>query len=253
MNGIFTTPATPGVLRWETLFTPYNPGKGTPNLAGTFEARAFVPLPISLAAHVSYVKKTNTWLLSGTASEGGLPLSGLAVKVARGLSATALAVKSSTKTGASGSWKTSGKLKPKKTTYFKATASAGRARLHGAGVHEPTAGDDRTRRLRHGDALALVGEERRGQVEALTREPLGVRSCINVQGLTPPFRIGTCSWADEALSKYFYPPKLPAKERLAYYAELFDTVEVDSTYYRLPASRWCRAGPTARRPASRCT
>jgi uncharacterized protein YecE (DUF72 family) len=55
-----------------------------------------------------------------------------------------------------------------------------------------------------------------------------------VQGLTP-VRIGTCSWADEALSKYFYPPKLPAKERLAYYAQRFDTVEVDSTYYRLPA------------------
>src|SRR6201993_3412159 len=47
-------------------------------------------------------------------------------------------------------------------------------------------------------------------------------------------RIGTCSWADEALSKYFSPPKLPAKERLAWYAEHFDTVEVDSTYYRLP-------------------
>ena len=47
-------------------------------------------------------------------------------------------------------------------------------------------------------------------------------------------RIGTCSWADEALSKWFYPPKLPAKERLAWYAQHFDTVEVDSTYYRLP-------------------
>jgi uncharacterized protein YecE (DUF72 family) len=49
-----------------------------------------------------------------------------------------------------------------------------------------------------------------------------------------PVRIGTCSWADDALSKYFYPPKLPAKERLAWYAQFFDTVEVDSTYYRLP-------------------
>ena len=55
-----------------------------------------------------------------------------------------------------------------------------------------------------------------------------------MQGLTP-VRIGTCSWADEALAKYFYPPKFPAKERLAYYAEHFDTVEVDSTYYRLPS------------------
>ena len=56
-----------------------------------------------------------------------------------------------------------------------------------------------------------------------------------MQGLTPPIRIGTCSWADDALSKYFYPPKLPAKERLAWYSQFFDTVEVDSTYYRLPS------------------
>jgi len=53
--------------------------------------------------------------------------------------------------------------------------------------------------------------------------------------VTAPIRIGTCSWADEALSKHFYPPKFPAKERLAYYADHFDTVEVDSTYYRLPS------------------
>jgi uncharacterized protein YecE (DUF72 family) len=52
--------------------------------------------------------------------------------------------------------------------------------------------------------------------------------------MAAPVRIGTCSWADEALSKYFYPPKLPAKERLAWYSQFFDTVEVDSTYYRLP-------------------
>ena len=57
----------------------------------------------------------------------------------------------------------------------------------------------------------------------------------SVRTRTTPIRIGTCSFADEALSKYFYPPKLPAKERLAYYADHFDTVEVDSTYYRLPS------------------
>jgi uncharacterized protein YecE (DUF72 family) len=50
-----------------------------------------------------------------------------------------------------------------------------------------------------------------------------------------PVRIGTCSWADESLSKYFYPRGVPAKERLTYYAEHFDTVEVDSTFYRLPS------------------
>jgi uncharacterized protein YecE (DUF72 family) len=49
-----------------------------------------------------------------------------------------------------------------------------------------------------------------------------------------PLRIGTCSWADEALSKFWYPKEVPPKERLRYYAEHFSTVEVDSTYYRLP-------------------
>jgi uncharacterized protein YecE (DUF72 family) len=60
-------------------------------------------------------------------------------------------------------------------------------------------------------------------------------------------RIGTCSWADEALSKHFYPPGLPPRERLAYYAERYDTVELDSSYYRLPeesmAVRWAEQTP----------
>jgi uncharacterized protein YecE (DUF72 family) len=49
-----------------------------------------------------------------------------------------------------------------------------------------------------------------------------------------PVRIGTCSWADEALSKHWYPRGTPARERLRYYAERYSTVEVDSTFYRVP-------------------
>lgn len=48
-------------------------------------------------------------------------------------------------------------------------------------------------------------------------------------------RIGTCSFADEALVKNWYPHGLAPKERLHFYAERFDTVEIDSTYYRLPS------------------
>jgi uncharacterized protein YecE (DUF72 family) len=47
-------------------------------------------------------------------------------------------------------------------------------------------------------------------------------------------RIGTCSFADEALATYWYPPGLPPRERLSWYAEHFSTVEIDSTYYRVP-------------------
>ena len=52
--------------------------------------------------------------------------------------------------------------------------------------------------------------------------------------MTAPVRIGTCSWADDALAKHWYPQGTPPRERLAYYAERFSTVEVDSTYYRVP-------------------
>jgi uncharacterized protein YecE (DUF72 family) len=63
-----------------------------------------------------------------------------------------------------------------------------------------------------------------------------------------PIRIGTCSWADESLTKYFYPRGIKgAEERLNYYTERFDTVEANSTYYHLPAremvERWAERTP----------
>jgi len=52
--------------------------------------------------------------------------------------------------------------------------------------------------------------------------------------------VGTCSWAEKTLiaSGEFYPKgTTSAEERLRYYASRFDTVEVDSTYYAIPATR----------------
>jgi uncharacterized protein YecE (DUF72 family) len=51
-----------------------------------------------------------------------------------------------------------------------------------------------------------------------------------------PVRIGTCSFADEALQTYFYPRGVrTGRDQLPYYAQYFDTVEIDSTFYRLPS------------------
>ena len=123
VNGIFTTPTRGGLLKWDTLFTPYNPGKGTPNAAGAFEARAFVPLPIILNLQASYKKATKTYTLSGRVSRGGLPASGLSVAIVRGASVTALRRAASAKTGTSGTFRVTGKLTPRKTTFFQASAS----------------------------------------------------------------------------------------------------------------------------------
>jgi uncharacterized protein YecE (DUF72 family) len=61
-------------------------------------------------------------------------------------------------------------------------------------------------------------------------------------------RIGTCSWADDSLSKLWYPRGVSSAEaRLRYYADHFDTVEVNSSYYALPeaamAEKWVERTP----------
>jgi uncharacterized protein YecE (DUF72 family) len=63
-----------------------------------------------------------------------------------------------------------------------------------------------------------------------------------------PVRIGVCSWADEGLLTRWYPRGVSSpRARLEYYAERFDTVEVDSPFYRLPtpetAARWAERTP----------
>ena len=59
--------------------------------------------------------------------------------------------------------------------------------------------------------------------------------------------IGTSGWSYDAWTGPFYPPGLPAGERLAWYAGRFASVEVDSSFYRLPGAdtvaRWRAAVP----------
>ena len=53
--------------------------------------------------------------------------------------------------------------------------------------------------------------------------------------MSATIRVGTCSWADETLTKVWYPRGVRSGEaRIRHYAERFDTVEANSTYYRLP-------------------
>lgn len=63
-------------------------------------------------------------------------------------------------------------------------------------------------------------------------------------------RIGTCSWTDPSLiaSKRFYPAGVRTPEqRLRFYASVFPTVEVDTSYYAIPlphtALQWAERTP----------
>jgi uncharacterized protein YecE (DUF72 family) len=51
----------------------------------------------------------------------------------------------------------------------------------------------------------------------------------------PNLRLGTSSWSSEDWVGVFYPPGTPAASFLGEYSQHFDTVEVDSTFYRSPS------------------
>jgi uncharacterized protein YecE (DUF72 family) len=59
--------------------------------------------------------------------------------------------------------------------------------------------------------------------------------------------VGTSSWADPGFVKEWYPPGLPSRDRLAWYAERFEGVEVNSSFYAVPerptVRRWSKITP----------
>lgn len=59
--------------------------------------------------------------------------------------------------------------------------------------------------------------------------------------------VGTASWSDLGYIAEWYPPTLPASQRLPWYAQHFDMVEVNSTFYSIPDKRttqhWCDQTP----------
>jgi len=70
-------------------------------------------------------------------------------------------------------------------------------------------------------------------IEAVAAEPIEVEGASKIL-------VGTASWTDPTMtaSGVFYPVGADsAEERLQYYASTFPVVEVDATYYALPAER----------------
>jgi hypothetical protein len=57
VKGVFTNAAAKGGYEWAGIFTPYTPGTGTPNPAGTNEWRTYVGLPSSLTLAKAKAKK----------------------------------------------------------------------------------------------------------------------------------------------------------------------------------------------------
>src|SRR5579884_2040843 len=60
-------------------------------------------------------------------------------------------------------------------------------------------------------------------------------------------RIGTSGWINKHWKGIFYPDRMPGADQLAFYAERYDTVEINYSYYRLPErsvfENWRRQTP----------
>ena len=59
--------------------------------------------------------------------------------------------------------------------------------------------------------------------------------------------VGTASWSDPGFVEHWYPPGMAAGDRLSWYAQQFEMVEVNSSFYSMPdrrmVERWCRSTP----------
>src|SRR5205085_1915122 len=62
VSSAITQPAAAADYRWTSLWTPYNPGKGTVNAAGSVEVQSIRPLPLGGKLNVTKKKVTKTVL-----------------------------------------------------------------------------------------------------------------------------------------------------------------------------------------------
>src|ERR1700733_2155280 len=61
-------------------------------------------------------------------------------------------------------------------------------------------------------------------------------------------RVGTSGYSYKPWKGPFYPKDLPDREMLAYYAKHFNTVEINSSFYRMPTEntlqQWAQSVPS---------
>ena len=191
VKGVFS----PGTGTWVSSWTPYTPGAGAVNQAGTVVApAALLPGVVTAAAK----RAGSGAVVSGRVTQGGQPRAGATVTIRGGPKASALRRLGSVKTKANGSFS----FRARTGTFFRASAVAAAGRgslgLRDAGT--------RPRRdpVREPDGQRVHGREPNSpEAIARTQEPAA-------QGPTLPrmpatVRIGTCSFADEGLVKTWYP------------------------------------------------
>ena len=122
LRNVFTLPVQGGSYGWTLIATPYTPGTGTPNAAGTVQARAMVQLPAQVAVKVTRARRGRSVTLAGLLRVGGAGLAGTRVTLYAGTSRTRLRAAGSTTTRAGGAY--SFRRTVARTTFFQVRVTA---------------------------------------------------------------------------------------------------------------------------------
>lgn len=116
-RGVYTNPGQAGAYLWTSIWTPYNPGVGTANAAGTVSAVSATPLPVSLTLKGTFSKPKKSAALAGRISLAGVFTSGVRLPIFSGAKRTGLRRSGSTNaTKASGAFTALKKMV--RTTYY---------------------------------------------------------------------------------------------------------------------------------------
>ena len=121
-RGVFTNPRAVGAYLWTSIWTPYNPGVGTPNAAGTVSSVSLTPLPVLLSLRGSYSKPTKSAVLAGRISIAGVFTAGVTLPLFSGAKRTGLRRSGRTNgTKANGAFTAVKKMV--RTTYYQVRAA----------------------------------------------------------------------------------------------------------------------------------
>jgi hypothetical protein len=132
-SNIFTVPA--GSSAWKAITTPYAPGTGLPNIAGTVETRSIVaPGTVTIVRKVTS-KKRRTLRLSGNVSQAGAAVAGVQVSLLLNGKTSIFRAR----TSGSGNYSITLRKKGKKsTTTFQARVTVGERDITTTGCASPS-------------------------------------------------------------------------------------------------------------------
>jgi hypothetical protein len=121
-RGLVAAPTTAGRYVWPAFFTPYPNAPAPPNVAGTVQSRAVAQIPGQATISARYVRRGNRYQVSGAVTENGVGVGGATVEIFKGLRANRLSRIGRARTAANGRFSRSGRVTPRRRTYFRARA-----------------------------------------------------------------------------------------------------------------------------------